>query len=183
MTIRNLFTIISLLFICLQFYGQTKIDSAAISFKAKLFTVSEYGLASKERILQDIEEQDLKFLPTKLKNFVFMKVSFSQPYRFNENGERSLFRNCSYYLAFNLTSLQFYRLGGFDNLDIDDFFDDCSFHGEILFSLEDDGDNVSGLNLLCMIKFLEMSKKERFRKGFRCSCNCRESLFTTITEY
>lgn len=178
---RKLLIFLSLFFVCTQFYGQNSIDSTSIAFKAKLFTVSEYGLASKERILQDIESQELKFLTTKLKNFLFIKIHFSQPYRINENTKTTLIRNCSYYLAFNLSSLKFYRIGGFDNLDIDDFFDDSFLHREILFSI--DGNDIEGIDLLCLYDYHKMNKKDKFKKGFKCIGNCDEETKTILKEY
>lgn len=56
-----------------QLYSQENvvIDSTAVIFKAKLFTVSEYGIASRENILRDIENQKVIFLKTKYKTFFF----------------------------------------------------------------------------------------------------------------
>lgn len=178
---RKLLFFFSLFFVCMQFYGQNAIDSTAIAFKAKLFTVSEYGLASKERILQDIDEQEIEFLKTTYKTFIFMKISFSQPYRISESTKSTLIRNCFYYLAFNKISSRFYRIGGFDNLDIDNFFEDIGGSGEIIFTFE--GEEIDKLDIVCLYEYYKMNNKERSKKGFHCIKNCREITQTILKEY
>jgi len=177
---RKLFVFLSLFFICSRFYGQIKIDSSAIAFKAKLFTVSEYGIASEQTILKDIEKQELKFLETKYKNFIFMEIPFSQPYRINDTTKTTLIRNCSYYLAFNLVSLRFCRLGGFDNLDIDDFFNDCFLYRESLFYIDDV--DIKGVDIICLHDYYKMNNEDRLKIGFKCMNNCDEKTKTILYE-
>lgn len=162
-------------------YSQNAIDSTAIAFKAKLFTVSEYGSATKEKILTDIEEQRIKFLKTSYKSFIFMKISFSQPYRLNDSTQTTLIRNCFYYLAFNKISSRFYRIGGFDNLDIDNFIEDLGGSGDVVFTFE--GEEVEEFDIVCLHEYYRMNKKERLKKGFHCFKNCREITQTILKEY
>jgi hypothetical protein len=97
-------------------------DSISILFKAKLFTVSDYGIGFKDEILNDIQNQKARFLMTTYSEFLFISIEFDQPYRV-EGGMTTLIRNCNYYLAFDILGSQFYKLGGFDFVNIDSFFE------------------------------------------------------------
>lgn len=161
------------------FSQNNKVDSLDVSFKAKLFTVSEYGVSNKNQILKDIDSQKVTFLRTEYKNFLFMKIDFSQPYRFYNNSTRTLKKDCSYYIAFNIKDLKYYKLGGFDDLDIDSFFKDLDFReGAYFLSLT--GEDVEEINIYCLYEYYKMSKKKRLRKGYKCLTNCSQNIKTKV---
>lgn len=163
-------------------FGQN-IDTTAISFKAKLLTVSEYGISNKSQILKDIENQKIKFLKTQYENFIFMKVDFAQPYRLPENHTQTLKRDCSYYIAFNVLNSIFYKLGGFDTIDIDSFFKDLEAVENVIFKDIAEGNEIEGIDIYCLHEYYKMNKKKRLKKGFRCLDSCSKKTETKIITY
>lgn len=165
------------------FSQDKKIDTSAIGFKAKLFTVSEYGISNKNQILKDIEEQEITFLKTQYENFIFMKVDFAQPYRLPQDHTQTLKRDCSYYIAFNTIDSRYYRLGGFDNLDIDSFFKDLELRESTVFKDIAEGKEIEGIDVYCLHEYYKMNKKKRLKKGFKCLDNCSQKTETKIITY
>jgi hypothetical protein len=159
------------------------IDSAAVVFKANLFTVSEYGIASRETILRDIESQEVIFLKTKYKTFSFLKIDFSQPYRSSDNARSTLVRNCFYYIAFNKIKNKFYRLGGFDALDIEDFIKDLESQEGVNVVDWENGNEVEGIAIECFYEYIHLNKKKRSKKKFTCFECCSENTRTYYIEY
>jgi len=165
--------IIILFLLSIDTFGQgVNIDSTAIAFKAKLFTVSEYGMAKKQLILKDIENQNLIFLKTKYKHFLFMKISFSQPYRLPNHEIQMLVRQCDYYLAYNTFDSKYYRLGGFDSVDIDSFFKDLKLREGYIF--KNNCNEISEINIHCLYSYYSMKHKKRIKKGFKCFSKCSD---------
>lgn len=158
-------------------------DTTAVAFKAKLLTISEYGIADKNQILKDIENQKITFLKTKYQSFIFMKVDFAQPYRLPTGSTQTLKRDCSYYIAFNLSNSIFYKLGGFDTIDIDSFFEALEVNESGIFKDIAEGNEVEGIDIYCLHEYYLMNKKKRLKKGFTCLDNCSEKTETTIRSY
>lgn len=181
LSMRINYVILLLLFKTISFAQQTEIDSSAIKFKANLFTLSEFGIASKEQILSDIENQEVSFLKTFYKEFYFLKVKFSQPYRRSNKSITTLIRNCTYYLAFNNRDKKFYRLGGFDMIDIDEFIEDLEDVEVLLTNFN--GNEIEEIDIDCLYKYHKLSKKQRLKKGFKCFKNCRQDTKTAYIEY
>lgn len=154
-------------------------DSTAILFKSKLFTVSEYGIGDEKQIIEDIENQKAVFLKTFYENFVFVKVDFSQQYRKLNQSISTLNRDCSYYLAFSILDSRFYKLGGFDTIDIDDFFNDLKLREKGVFN-GISGEEVDEIDIYCLYDYFEWSKKKRKKKGFSCFKNCNKLTKTQI---
>ena len=84
-----------------SFAQQKEIDSVDIEFKAKLLTVSRYGVSAKELISNDVENQKIIYLKSEYKNFIFLKIKFEQPYRLDDDSEKISFGHCNYYLSYN----------------------------------------------------------------------------------
>ena len=181
---KKYLSFICIVFICINAYGQDIVlDSIAIKFKANLFTISEYGVASKERIIEDIENQEVQFLKTKYKNFMFLKIRFSQPYRTSENGFRTLDRDCYYYIGYNIPSKRFYRLGGFDSVDIDAFIKDLeSLELANIFDWEDRNE-IEDIDIDCLYNYHHLSKRKRLKQKFDCFKNCAEDTRTYYIEH
>ena len=176
------FRIITVLLIYSNLYSQGVIDSSAVKFKAALLTVSEYGIASKEQILKDIESQKITFLKTKYKSFVFLEVDFSQPYRTSDNSRLTLNRNCRYYIAFNIVKKKFYKLGGFDDIDIDDFIKDLELIESINISDWEDKNLVERINVACLYNYFYLNKRQRLKQGYKCFENCSNKTKTFYIE-
>lgn len=151
-----------------------KVDSLNIMFKAKLLTTSEYGIFDKETILNDIQNQKAVFLNTVYENFLFLKIDFSQPYRASDNTIETLIRNCSYYLAFSKIDNRFYKLGGFNLIQVDDFFKDLIQREELVFKQSSNNILVEHFNISCLYDYYKMNDKKRKKKGFECVKNCND---------
>ena len=174
-----------LLLHCSQLFCQKveAIDSTSIIFKANLFTISEYGIASKENILKDIENQKVNFLNTKYKSFSFLKIEFSQPYRTSDTSSLTLDRSCSYYLAFNITKKRFYKLGGFDNIDIDDFINDLELQEGINIIDWANRNEIAEINIDCLYDYFMLNKKQRLKRKFTCFECCSQNTKTYYIEH
>ncbi len=159
-----------------------KRDSANILFKAKLLTASEYGIGNKENIIQDIDQQNAFFLETFYKKFVFVKIEFSQKYQRLNQSVSTLIRPCSYYLAFSISDSRFYKLGGFDVPDIDDFFQHLKWREEKVFD-GISGNEVQEIDIYCLYDYFELSHKKRRKKGYSCFENCRDITKTEINTH
>lgn len=160
-----------------------KQDSINILFKAKLLTTNEYGIShSKESILQDIEQQNATFLKTIYKNFVFIKVDFSQKYKFLHGGTLIRFGSCSYYFAFSIETSRFYKLGGFDIVDIDEFLKELNTveNTGIFNGLE--GGEIEEIDIDCLYNYSKLSLRKRSKKGYSCLGNCKETITTIIRQ-
>lgn len=157
-----------------------KQDSIKIAFKAKLLTTSEYGISYKEKILEDIQKQKIVFLNTVYENFIFMKITFSQPYRTSRNTTRTLIRDCNYYIAFSKLDDRFYRLGGFDYVDINDFFKDLIMRENLIFKQAPNNNLVENMNIDCLYNYYEMSENKKRRKGFKCFENCKKQTMKSL---
>lgn len=172
-------------FFCFHTYCQNAaVDSTLIKFKATLFTLSEYGIANKEQILKDVENQEIIFLRTKYKHFVFLKIKFSQPYRLGRgSSENTFIRDCYYYVAFNNRDKKFYRIGGFDNLNIDDFINDLDSVEKDYTIDWNDRNEIEGIDIDCLYNYAKLSKKEKLKKGFTCFENCSNVTRLYYVEY
>lgn len=176
---RTLFIIIFITTSLIQAQSLTQNDSIAILFKGQLFTISEYGVASKDKILKDIENQKSDFLKTKYENFLFMKITFNQPYRLLNQNLSTLVRNCDYYIAFNIKQSRYYKLGGFNKIDIADFFDDLKINEKSLFP-DGKGEEIKDVDIHCLYNYYRLSEKKRNKSKFDCFGNCQEKTSTTI---
>lgn len=179
---RKKLLIILICFICNSYcHGQQIVDSSSVAFKAQLFTVSEFGIAKKDSIIKYISSQKTTFLKTLYKDFMFIKVDFSQPYTQSDGSKLTLFRNCSYYMGYNKRNSTFYRLGGFDVVDVDIFFNDLKLSDGIMFYTFDDGE-IEGMSVQCLYSYYQLSKKKRIKRGFHCFDKCSENTQLYITD-
>ena len=158
------------------------IDSSAIAFKAKMLTMSEYGIASKEDVIKYAENQKLTFLKTLYSNFLFMKVEFDQPYTSSDKSRSTLLRHCNYYLAYNTVSCRYYKLGGFDSVDIDIFFKDLG-DKEVGYFKTLDGEHIEEIDIFCLYDYYQLSIKKRKKEGFHCFPVCSEETRLYYIEY
>lgn len=161
-------------------YSQEK-DTADISFKAKLLTIDRHGILNEAKLLEDIKKQKLEFIEYNDSNdWVFMKIKFDQKYgKHYDNSYVIWLGSCYFYIAYRKEESKFYRLGGFDALDIDDFIND--FHNDteyldFLFNKE----LKKEIPIHCMESYVRQSGKKRLKKGYNCFQQCSDVLSTTL---
>lgn len=154
-----------------QSYKFAPVDSSGIVFKARLLTLERQGIVNKKFLLNDIEDRDLFFLKTNYKNFIFFKIKTKPPVGWYNNNY------CYYYLAYNVKTRTFYKLGGFDYLDLDDFFEDLFEYEVPSMNFNDD---VVELDLECLFRFYIFPKKKRLKKKNICYCTCSEEIIEVI---
>ncbi|WP_108803801.1 hypothetical protein [Aquimarina sp. Aq107] len=173
--------IIFIIVLCLSIFSNAQeikvLDSTSLVFKAKLLTVDLTGIDNKESILNHLEnKREHYFLKTKYSSFVFIKIVSKKPdvgwYR-NKKG-------CSFYLAFNLLNTRFYRLGGFDIIDIDNFIKDLKEQEIILFKDLEGGNEIEEMDIYCLYEYYEMKPKKRLKKGFSCFQKCSKEIIDKI---
>lgn len=158
-----------------------KTDSKDIAFKAKLLTLDRHGVLNEDKLLEDITNQKLEFIEyNDFSNWVFMKIDFNQIYgNYIDNNSILWLGNCSFYIAFRNENSKFYRLGGFDALDINDFIKDLRQDIEYIPILSNENLNEI-IDINCMESFFEMTEKKKFKKGYQCYSPCSEKLSTTL---
>ncbi|WP_250433666.1 hypothetical protein [Hanstruepera flava] len=159
----------------------SKKDSVKILFKAKLLTTSEYGIGLDiKQIINDVENQNALFLKTLYSSFLFIEVEFNQPYRIINGDIVTFSRECSYYLAFNIINSRFYRIGGFDTIDIDTFINDLNYQEDGIFKDVINKNEIEGIDVRCLYRYFTLSTKKRNKKGFECFDNCRNITTTNV---
>lgn len=156
-------------------------DTADIVFKAKLLTVDRHGILENSKLIEDIEKQKLDFIEfNDSSNWFFMKIEFNQKYGKYMDGHSILWLgNCHFYLAFKKEKSKFYRLGGFDALDIKDFIKDLHDDIEYLDILFNEKLNME-IPIDCIESYVEMPEKKKIKNGYQCFDKCSEKLSTTL---
>lgn len=112
-----------------------------------------------------------------------MKIKFSQPYRTSDNSELTLDRNCFFYIAFNIIKMKFYRLGGFDSVNIDDFIKDLESQEGVNVIDWVNGNEIEEIDMDCLYEYFYLSKKKRLKQKFTCFESCSENTRTYYIEH
>lgn len=149
----------------------TQADTLGIEFKAKLLTIEREGNPNKNYILEVLDDRKIKFLKSKYDDFIFLKIITKAPVGWYQN------RFCNYYLSYNKQTRVFYKLGGFDYIDLDSFFNDLSMYELSFWDLKND---VEEINLDCMYKYYILSEKKKNRKKINCHCKCSEQVIKEL---
>lgn len=158
-------------------YSQ-KIDSVGLKLKAQLLTTSRYGIASYDSLLSDITKQRVIFIKSPALNIILLKVHFSQKYFIGgDGGHIQWLSDCYYYLAFNIKKNKFYRIGGFEILDLRDFFQDLKADDYGLFG--EAFNKTSEINFLCLRDYNELSPKRQLKQR-TCLPACDKVLTTEL---
>ncbi len=153
------------------------VTSDDISFKAKLLTVSRFGIASPETIIGDVNAQKLTFLTPDTSRIVIMKIEFGQHYFRGEKNLTTVLGQCFYYVAYNREQYKLYRLGGFDASDAKEFFEDIKAHEFIM--LTSDEKITREIDLVCLSKHVKQTKPRNQGKK-QCVIDCSSSLSTYL---
>lgn len=157
-----------------QMNSLTKDDTLGIEFKARLLTLEREGLPNKKYILENLEEREVLFLKTNYDNFIFLKITGNPPVGWYKNSF------CNYYLSYNKKTRVFYKLGGFDLLDLDSFFEDLSHNELSMWEFETD---VEEINLECLYEYYILPEKKKNRKKINCHCKCSDEIIRELIFY
>lgn len=171
-------TLLFFLILCGTMFSQknslTKLDTLGIEFKAKLLTIERNGLPNKNYIIEEIEERKILYLKTEYTDFMFLKIIALSPVGWYKNSF------CNYYLSYNKKTRVFYKLGGFDFLDLDSFFEDLSHNQLSMWEFETD---VEEINLECLYKYYILPEKKKNRKKINCHCKCSDEIIRELMFY
>ncbi|HRJ31910.1 MAG TPA: hypothetical protein PLV21_00065 [Cyclobacteriaceae bacterium] len=127
-----------------------QVDTSRVVYKAKLLTISRFGITDSISTLNTIQSQSSHLLKSNSSEFIFIKIKFDQPYDIllkqdSSNRGFSWFGHCYYYLAFSSSKGKYYRLGGFDVSDTKDFLKDVK-EIEVLQLLKVEEINIKALS-------------------------------------
>lgn len=159
-----------------------ELDSVSIAFKAKLLCVNRNGVADIKTVLDQIDSKKVRFLKTKYEEFLFLKIEFTDKVTYNKaylNQELmgvGLFGSCDYYLAFNKKNGNYYRLGGFECLDIDKFIKDLTSQEFNIFKDIKEGKEIEGVDIYCLYEYYQLKPRKRQKRGFECFPKCSSEI-------
>lgn len=158
--------IIIFLFISLnKVYSQenttvSEIDTSAIVFKAKLFTLSKHDVKSKNDLILDIYKLPYKFYENE--DYMFILIKNKYYWLDDKNRNSSMWCDCDYYICYSKKKEAYYLLGGFKEDDIDDFYND--FKNSLFYDWESKIDNEF---LKDFITYIELNKLKKAKKCFK----------------
>lgn len=147
------------------------VDTSSIVFKAKLMTIERKGFFSEKKI--DGFLKDLKHKIYITKDFCFIVINSADYVIKNDEEKIALFGDCKYYLAYSFSNNLYYRLGGFEFENIDEF-SSAFLKSYVLFSYKD---NVFDENL---VDFLSLMASHKNRKAKKVFPNCKEVMSDEI---
>lgn len=155
------------------------INQTMVAEKAKLLTISRFGIANKDSIWSDLQKQKLWFIPNKSTNILLMKVRFEQKYRHGNNQSTLWIGGCFFYIAYNKKTFKYYRLGGWDTVDAFDFFNDLP--PEDYSRLLLDEKLKENIDFYCLLEYSKWPRKrKKQKKTCPCSKICSEELETIL---
>ena len=144
---------------------EDKIDTSAIIFKVKLFTISNHDVKSKNDLIQEIDKLSYKFYENEDYMFILIKNKYYCLDGRNRNS--SMWCDCDYYICYSKKKEAYYLLGGFKEDNIDDFYND--YKNAIFYDWESKIDNEF---LKDFITYIELKK---FKKAKKCFKKCLET--------
>jgi hypothetical protein len=152
-----------------------QLSNEAILFKAKMLTTYRYGAAEQSTILNELNSQQSEFLTNDSSEIVIIKIAFAQRNFKGENRDLTWIGSCDFYIGYNRRLFKYYRLGGFDCLDVKDFFYDLKSREHI--SLLSDENLNRKIDLLCLNEYAEARSGRKKKKiEARCIKKCSEEL-------
>ncbi len=157
----------------------SSIDTSKIVFKAKLLTLNTIGVTTPDSLLANLERQEVTILESKgFEDIIFMKLEFCNKYYknpYNENNYTTYFFQgfCHYYLAFDLANFKYYKLGGFNVNEVDQFIEEV-YQNRYVNPLDI---YIEEIDFWCL---LDYTKKRKMKKKQPCFPVCSEKIKTTI---
>lgn len=141
-----------------------------IEKKAKLLTISEFGIANPELILEETINQELKYIDFGYENFLFMEVILTQNHWLDSNSQiisKNLY--CKRIIVFNKITKRFYPLRNGSSLHVKELIDDINlFEKEPLKFIDKQRTNNSSIDLFCVFEYV----KNGSHAQFNCIENC-----------
>ncbi|MEQ3690285.1 MAG: hypothetical protein ABNG98_02075 [Flavobacterium sp.] len=138
----------------------SEIDTSAIVFKAKLFTLSKHDVKSKNDLILDIYKLPYKFYENE--DYMFILIKNKYYWLDDKNRNSSMWCDCDYYICYSKKKEAYYLLGGFKEDDIDDFYND--FKNSLFYDWESKIDNEF---LKDFIKYAGLNKLKKAKKCFK----------------
>lgn len=172
MTTKNLLFFLVIYFVSNLASGQVTANED-VGFKAKLLTLSRFGLLDSKMLLDELENQKVDFIHD-TSEILILKVYSSKKFFLGTNQHYvDWIGDCNFFLAYNRRNYTFYRLGGFQTLDLRSFFEDMN-SSDLISILESQTVNLH-LDIPCLLK---CSKKSKSNTGYECKCNviCSDEL-------
>ncbi|WP_430399942.1 hypothetical protein [Flavobacterium sp.] len=139
---------------------EDKIDTSAIIFKAKLFTLSKHVVKSKNDLIQDIDKLSFKYYDND--EYIFILIKNKYYWLDDRNMNSSMWCDCDYYICYSKKKKVYYLLGGFVKDDIDNFYND--FKNSLFYDWESKIENEF---LIEFIKYVELNKLKKAKKCFK----------------
>lgn len=114
-----------------------KKDESQILVKAKLLTLSKYGIESEEGLISKVLNQDAKFMPSSFKDYYIISITNGQNnpiivklnnnilYQYCDENTRTN-SLCNFVLVFSKVTYRYYLIKGFDICEIKELNDELS---------------------------------------------------------
>lgn len=135
-------------------------DTTAIIFKSKLMVIERKGFFSENKL--DGLINDIKHKTYVTTDFCFIVVTPADYYIKNNSQKIALFGNCKYYLAYSFAKNIFFKLGGFESENINDFSKEFS-KSSTIFSYKEE---IPDKNLKQFLDLIMLNKKKKAKKVF-----------------
>jgi hypothetical protein len=135
-------------------------DTTAIVFKAKLLVIERKGFFSENKLEGLLNDMKYKIYVTK--DYCFVIVNPTDYVIKNNNEKIALFGNCKYYLAYSFSNNLYFKLGGFESENINEF-SSVFLKSSTFFTYKDD---VLDENLIKFLDLVVSNKKRKVKKVF-----------------
>jgi hypothetical protein len=144
-----------------------------IEQKAKLLTVSEFGVADPKIILEEVFNQKLRYIDFGYKNFLFMEIVLSQNY-WKDSKWNGIANNlyCKRIIVYNKITKRYYNLKRGSSLDVSNLVEDIETYELRPLIFISKGKVESAIDLFCVFEFAE-NKSLNF---FDCITGCDDNV-------
>jgi hypothetical protein len=142
-----------------------------IEEKAKLLTVSEFGVANSDLILKDVLSQKIDYIDFGFENFLFMEIILTQNHWLDSDSQivsENLY--CKRIIVYNKITKRFYPLRNGSSLNVKELINDIyHFETEPLKFISKQRTNNSSLDLFCVFEYVNNDSDA----VFECINKCR----------
>ncbi|KAA5536545.1 hypothetical protein F0919_02435 [Taibaiella lutea] len=170
-----------------KYDSYTEIDSSLLMNKAKLLTLSKFGVNDIDTIIKGLLSQKSKIYHTSSKFYDVIEIISNQGFSIDIKTKKSIQTHycgedtednsrCSYVLIFSHHTYRFYNLIGFSSIEIEALEKELNSYSESIFDI------VSvhlakelSIDLNCLLsKYLKEKKQFKNRKCFKECGRCME---------